>query len=232
VAFVKFRRWIRSIRTWPTDRVIAGASVFIAVCSVLIALSSLTLSIKEARASRQHDRLSVRPRLSISFDYNRKGTGWTLMNDGIGPARIRGFKIFVDEGLATGPADANQATMDRLTSTTPEYVNKVNAANHLDAALKGVPHYFYIDFGQTHEGMGNTLLVVVDKATTTIMSRVPKTYNGFPIKIKVITERQKYWKYNHPGDVPPGCVVSEGPGYRHLVCPVTKPDLRDPIGAP
>jgi hypothetical protein len=101
-----------------------------------------------------------------------------------------------------------------------------------DTTLKGVPHYFYIDFGQTHEGMGNTLLVVVDKATTTIMSRVPKTYNGFPIKIKVITERQKYWKYNHPGDVPPGCVVSEGPGYRHLVCPVTKPDLRDPIGAP
>lgn len=63
---------------------------------MVIALCSLGLSIYEARMSRRHDRLSVRPRLSVSFDFNDKGTGWTLINDGLGPARIRGLKIVVN----------------------------------------------------------------------------------------------------------------------------------------
>jgi hypothetical protein len=104
MAFVRLRRWLTVIRNWPTDRVITGSAVFVAAGSMVIALCSLSLSITEARAARRHDRLSVRPRLSISFDYNDKGTGWTIINQGLGPARIRGFRISVN-GVRQPPTE-------------------------------------------------------------------------------------------------------------------------------
>jgi hypothetical protein len=97
MAFVKLRRWYRTVRNWPANRVIAGASVIIALCSMAIALSSFVLSIREARMSREHDRLLVQPHFLISFNYNEDGVSWVAFNDGLGPARIRGLMLLVDD---------------------------------------------------------------------------------------------------------------------------------------
>lgn len=61
-----------------------------------IALSSLTFSIYEAHEARRFGRLSVKPHLSVSFYYDDKWVGWNMFNDGLGPARIRGFRMIVD----------------------------------------------------------------------------------------------------------------------------------------
>jgi hypothetical protein len=76
--------------------VIAVSSVFVAACSMVIALSSLGFAIHEAHVSRQHDRLSVQPYFFVSFYFDDTGVGWKAANDGLGPARIRGFKVLVD----------------------------------------------------------------------------------------------------------------------------------------
>ncbi len=52
---------------------------------MLIALISLLYSIREFRAAREHDRLSVRPELDISFYYNDAGAGWLLNRGGLDP---------------------------------------------------------------------------------------------------------------------------------------------------
>jgi hypothetical protein len=90
---VKLRPWIRRItrvkRLKPSD--------VIAVCSVIIAIIAAGLSGYSAYLQREHDRLSVRPSLLVSFTYNDTGVGWTYGNRGLGPARLRGFRIFIDK---------------------------------------------------------------------------------------------------------------------------------------
>jgi hypothetical protein len=77
-------------------------SALVAACSVAIAFFSLILSAYVAHLQRQHDRLSARPVFSISYYFNETGVGWRVANVGLGPARIRGFKVFVD-GVSQAP---------------------------------------------------------------------------------------------------------------------------------
>jgi hypothetical protein len=99
---VKLRRWIRRFRSWRTEHWIALASAMVSACSAFIAMCALTLSISEARAARRHDRLSVKPRYVFSFYYDDTGVGWRDVNIGLGPARVRGFRVLVD-GVAQKP---------------------------------------------------------------------------------------------------------------------------------
>jgi hypothetical protein len=61
-------------------------------------------SIHEASIARQHERLSVQPRLRISFYYNNTGAGWEMSNDGPGTARLRGFRAIVN-GIPQKPTN-------------------------------------------------------------------------------------------------------------------------------
>jgi hypothetical protein len=82
----------------------AHAPTLVALCSMVIALCSLELSIHQAQLARQHDYLATKPRLQISFYYTKEGVGWTLSNDGLGPARIRGFRATVN-GIRQTPTE-------------------------------------------------------------------------------------------------------------------------------
>ncbi|WP_234336831.1 hypothetical protein [Streptomyces xylophagus] len=75
----------------------------IALCAVLIALCSLTVSIYEARASRRHNRNSVRPILQLHRIWHHGSrTGIRLSNCGLGPAIVTSSRVWVD-GEAIGP---------------------------------------------------------------------------------------------------------------------------------
>jgi hypothetical protein len=97
-----------------------GASVVIALCSMAIALSSLVFSIREARMSQEHDRLLVQPHFVISFYYNKDGVSWVGANDGLGPARIRGFKLLVD-GVSQPWTDEFRDALERALKIHPKH---------------------------------------------------------------------------------------------------------------
>lgn len=78
-----------------------NASTVIAVCSVVIAVGSLGVSAYVAWATREHNRLSVRPFLRLSTAFvSGTPAGLILINSGLGPARIISSQLwFGDEEI-------------------------------------------------------------------------------------------------------------------------------------
>jgi hypothetical protein len=100
VRFTELRHWLRRVRLWLSD----NRDLCVSLSSVVIAAGALFLSTYQGCVTRRHDRLMVQPRLEISFDIRTDGIGWTLVNEGLGPARIRGFKVFVN-GVPQPPTE-------------------------------------------------------------------------------------------------------------------------------
>ncbi|MFZ0927495.1 MAG: hypothetical protein WAN11_02775 [Syntrophobacteraceae bacterium] len=74
---------------WPTDRVIALAALAVAFCSMLV-------SYRQFDAARTQQRLNAQPRFTYTFFWDETGAGWKIFNSGLGPARLRGFRILID----------------------------------------------------------------------------------------------------------------------------------------
>jgi hypothetical protein len=88
------------------------ASTIVAICATAIAVASLAVSVYEARASRRHNRLSVRPLLELRASFRRGQTaGLQLVNAGLGPAVITRTVLRLD-GAPLGPFD--EATVNRV----------------------------------------------------------------------------------------------------------------------
>ena len=75
-----------------------------AFSSAVIALCALGLTIWQACITRSHNRLSVRPHLTTwrHLDHANHSYSVDLINNGIGPAFVRSFKVFVDGHLIPG----------------------------------------------------------------------------------------------------------------------------------
>ena len=78
------------------------------IATALIALAAFVLSIKEGKAARQHNRLSVMPYLTVRHHLSgRKGLlGIAASNDGLGPALITSCVVEVD-GTAMNEEDGD-----------------------------------------------------------------------------------------------------------------------------
>jgi len=89
-----------------------NASTVIAVCAVVIAGSSLGVSVYEARATRMHNRRSVQPLLVLvgRFAIGARSGLW-LTNSGLGPAKVTASKVRLD-GVELG--DFSMSTIDKL----------------------------------------------------------------------------------------------------------------------
>jgi hypothetical protein len=73
------------------------ANTVIAICSVVIAVASLGVSAYVAWATREHNRLSVRPLLGLTTTFTVGATaGLCLTNSGLGPARITSSQLTFD----------------------------------------------------------------------------------------------------------------------------------------
>jgi hypothetical protein len=93
------------------------ANTVIAICSVVIAVSSLGVSAYVAWATRKHNRLSVRPVLGLRTAFPVGGTaGLRLTNSGLGPARIISSQLTVADEDISGEFDRSHvdALRDRL----------------------------------------------------------------------------------------------------------------------
>jgi hypothetical protein len=89
---------------------------------MVIALCSLILSVYGAYLARRHDRLSVRPLFVLSYSWNETGNGWRGANIGLGPARIRGFKVLVD-GVSQKPDNVFANVIKRAFDLGPDSTN-------------------------------------------------------------------------------------------------------------
>ena len=73
------------------------ANTVIAICGVVIAVASLGVSAYVARATREHNRLSVLPLLGFTTTFPVGATaGLRLSNSGLGPARITRSLLTLD----------------------------------------------------------------------------------------------------------------------------------------
>jgi hypothetical protein len=74
-----------------------NASIVVAICATVIAVLSLAVSIYEARATRRHNRISVRPFLELRVGLSQGRTaGLQLINAGLGPAAITRTVLTLD----------------------------------------------------------------------------------------------------------------------------------------
>ena len=80
-----------------------SAETVISMSATVIAVVALAVSIYEARASRKHNRHSVRPVLQLWLGYSDgKESGLLIVNSGLGPALITKTMATVD-GVPVGP---------------------------------------------------------------------------------------------------------------------------------
>ncbi|MEU6378913.1 hypothetical protein [Streptomyces sp. NPDC046909] len=87
------------------------SEVVVAASAVVIAVASLAVSVYEVRATRQHNRHSVRPILQLQRTMSEgHKAGIRLINAGLGPAVVVGSTLTVD-GTVVGAW--NKAGADR-----------------------------------------------------------------------------------------------------------------------
>lgn len=91
------------------------AETVVAICALVIAVASLTVTVQQARATRLHYRHSVRPLLQMRLGFRRGATsGLRLVNAGLGPAVLIGTVLTVD-GKPIGAFDETNVNKVRDT---------------------------------------------------------------------------------------------------------------------
>lgn len=94
-----------------------GADTIIAICATIIAVASLAVSIYEGRATRRHNRLSVRPFLRLATTFRTGDTaGLLLTNAGLGPAVITKTLLWLDGTLI---GEFNEVNVNKVRETRP-----------------------------------------------------------------------------------------------------------------
>jgi len=80
-----------------TRRSKISAETFVSFSAIIIALASIVVTIWQGIEIRKHNRLSVRPKLEITFKLDKNSFGYFLTNNGLGPAILTYKKLFVDD---------------------------------------------------------------------------------------------------------------------------------------
>ncbi len=109
--------------------------VITAIATVVIALAALVLSLWQFRASRIHNKLSVRPLLvfDASYDPTVRGFGLRVSNKGVGPAVMLDFRVLADGKDET--ASAPHPWADALRKVDLNYTFVQHFSLGLDTAI-------------------------------------------------------------------------------------------------
>ncbi|UBU09982.1 hypothetical protein [Nonomuraea gerenzanensis] len=85
------------------------ANTITAICATIIAVASLAVTVYQARATRLHNRHTLRPILQLRLVLITGGpSGLLLINTGPGPAIITGSQVWLD-GKPVGPWERGAA---------------------------------------------------------------------------------------------------------------------------
>ena len=118
-----------------------GASVVVAVCATVIAVVSLAVSVYEARASRRHNRISVRPFLELRVGLSQgRPAGLQLINAGLGPAVITRTVLTLDGQLLGEFSEASVNVLrSKLSVRPPICWDLAGQPTLLDLLMPAVP---------------------------------------------------------------------------------------------
>jgi len=93
------------------------ANTVIAVCTVVIAGASLVVSVSEARATRKHNRYSVRPILELAMSLKAGDTAELILsNSGLGPAAVTNSSLLFD---GTPLGELSESNVNRVGAVLP-----------------------------------------------------------------------------------------------------------------
>lgn len=86
------------------------AALVISICSVIIAAVALVTIAQQNRATIEHNRLSVRPRLTLTVDVSISASELCIKmcNPGFGPAIIKDLVVFLDGKPIQGRPDGKE----------------------------------------------------------------------------------------------------------------------------
>ncbi|MCI0513547.1 hypothetical protein L0128_10070 [candidate division KSB1 bacterium] len=68
----------------------------LSISAIVIALTSVCISIWSGMETRKHNRLSVKPQLEICLSTTKTDFGYVVVNNGLGPAILTARKILID----------------------------------------------------------------------------------------------------------------------------------------
>jgi hypothetical protein len=159
-----------------------SADTILSVSAIIIAFTSICISIWEGMETRNHNRLSVRPKLEVFFNGGKDSFGYNVINSGLGPAIITKMKISIDGNKI------NSAGF----SGFDEFINKLD--------LKGIDlSHSAIDSGITIIAGSSKIIIGCkfdktdnrDKLLTNIFKRVS-------IALGYVSMYNEYFKCNFP----------------------------------
>lgn len=78
--------------------------------SSILAVGAIALATWEGLENRRHNRLSVAPRLDGSANISRESAALGIQSNGLGPAVITSFRIYLDDKIAFDAAADDSAT--------------------------------------------------------------------------------------------------------------------------
>ena len=73
-----------------------SSDTIVSFSAIIIAIASIAVTIWQGIENRNHNRLSVRPKLEVNFYAGKDNFGYILQNNGLGPAIITYRKFLVD----------------------------------------------------------------------------------------------------------------------------------------
>lgn len=74
----------------------ADTNTIVSFSAIIVSIASIFIATWQGMETRRHNRLSVRPKLDFSFEVGKNGFGYSILNQGLGPAIITEAKIFLD----------------------------------------------------------------------------------------------------------------------------------------
>lgn len=80
----------------PPQRERSNRDLVLEISAVVIAVCALVVSTYTSWLDRDFLRRSNQPHLEVSYEFNRDGSGFQLLNDGLGHANLHWFQILVD----------------------------------------------------------------------------------------------------------------------------------------
>jgi hypothetical protein len=150
-----------------------NANTVTAICAVVIAVASLSVSIFQARAVRQHNRHSVRPILQLDRGWRVGGrAGLRLVNVGLGPALIVDSTLTVDGNVI---GTWQEPSVNRIRESLPV---RPSAVTFNDGEVIATDYDQYLLSVASYDPQNHTELQELINGRLTLEIRYESLYGG------------------------------------------------------